>query len=173
MLHSTSGRGIATLGEALMAITLLVDEDILPERGTVNLCLNHTFEIRITAEEARRQAKRWLLNEVSYMLTVKPPTLKLSKTKAAVWAVPVILTASHLGEVGRVGVIEVDVATGEMNTTTSLKEALVGQARILADTMPPYRPRTTTPETTLAAELQPTHPSGQPGGSPLDLLPTV
>lgn len=156
-----------------MAITLLVDEEILPERGTVNLCLNHTFEIRVTAEEARRQAKRWLLNEVSYMFTAKLPTLKISKTKAAVWSVPVTLTASHIGQVGWVGAIEVDVTTGEMNNTAAFKDALINQARILADTMPPYQPRTTPSATSFTPKLEPTCPPGQPDGSPLDLLPTV
>lgn len=156
-----------------MAITLLVDEETLPERGTVNLCFNHTFEIRVTAEEARRQVKRWLLNEVSYMFTAKLPTLKISKAKAVVWSVPVIFTASHIGQVGQVGVIEVDVTTGMMNNTLTNKEALLCQARKLADAMPPYQPRTTTPDATSVPDLQPTHPSGQPAGSPLDLLPAL
>lgn len=153
-----------------MAITLLVDEQTLPEKGKVNLHLDHTFEINISAEEARRQVKRWLLSEVSYMLTTQAPVLKLGEV--VVWRVPVVFTASHIGHVGVVGEIDVDVATGAMNNTASRKEMILCQARKLAATMPPYQPHTAIPEDSFAHHLKPTHPSGKPAGSPLDLLPT-
>lgn len=154
-----------------MAITLSVDNYTLPERGPVHLCLNHTFEIGITAEEARRQVKRWLLNEVSYMLTAAAPTLKIGNV--IVWRVPVIFTASHIGHVGVVGEIDVDVTTGVMNNTAAQKEALLCQARKLAAALPPYQPRPATLEAKSAPDLQPTHPPGKPDGSPLDLLPAA
>lgn len=153
-----------------MAVTLSVDTYTLPERGPVHLVFDHTFEIKISAEEARRQVKRWLLNEVSYMFTANAPILKVGQT--VVWRVPVVFTASHIGHVGVVGEIEVDVETGAMNNTTANKEAFLAQARKLADIMPPYRPRATT-EAMLQPALQPTHPPGKPEGSPLDLLPVT
>ena len=41
---------------------------IIPEEGQVELKVDRSFEIKVTAEQARRQADRWLLNEVSYMI---------------------------------------------------------------------------------------------------------
>jgi hypothetical protein len=62
-----------------MALTLSVDVCTLPERGLVHLAFDHTFEIKISAEEVRRQVKRWLLNEVSYMFTANAPSSRLGK----------------------------------------------------------------------------------------------
>ena len=152
-------------------ITLFVNEPTLPERGAVNLCINRAFEIRVTAEEARRQVKRWLLNEVSYMFTAKFPTLLVAER--IVWRVSVIFTAAHIGHVGMVGEIDVDVETGAMNNTPMCKETLLTQARKLADAMPPYQSRTATPELWLAYDANPTHSAGKPAGNPLDLLPTI
>jgi hypothetical protein len=153
-----------------MALTLSVDACTLPERGLVHLAFDQTFEIKISAEEARHQVKRWLLNEVSYMFTANVPILKVGQT--VVWRVPVVFTASHIGHVGVVGEIEVDVETGAMNNTAANKEAFFLQARKLANLMPPYRPRTAA-EATLPTDLQPTHPPRKPEGSPLDLLPVA
>lgn len=153
-----------------MALTLSVDTYTLPERGPVHLVFDHSFEIKISAEEARRQVKRWLLNEVSYMFTANAPILKVGQT--VVWRVPVVFMASHVGQVGVVGELEVDVESGAMNNTAANKETFLLQARKLADIMPPYRPRTTS-GITQPIDLQPTHSPGKPEGSPLNLLPAA
>ncbi len=154
-----------------MALTLLLDEYTLPTSGTVDLQLSRSFEIKVTAEQARRQVKQWLFNEVSMMLTSQTPTLVLGTQ--VVWRVPVVFTAIHNGTVGCAGEIDVEVATGAMNNTTAVTEAILSQARKLAAAMPPYQPRTSTPQAWLAKNYQPTHPAGQPVGNPLDLLPPV
>jgi hypothetical protein len=154
-----------------MALTLLLDEYTLPDRGVVDLRLNCSFEIKVTAEQARRQVKGWLLDEVSMTMTTQSPTLLIGTR--VVWRVPVIFTAAHIGAVGCVGEVDVDVATGVMNNTPDLKEMILNQARKLAADMPPYQPRATTPQAWVAKDFQPTHPAGQPAGNPLDLLPAV
>jgi hypothetical protein len=65
---------------------------------------------------------------------------------------PVVFTASHIGHVGVVGEIEVDVETSAMNNTTATKKTFLLQVRKLADLMPPYRSHTTT-EATLLTDL--------------------
>jgi hypothetical protein len=154
-----------------MALTLLLDEYTLPDVGVVDLHLNRSFEIAVTAEQAQRQVKRWLLDEVSMTMTTQPPMLLIGAQ--IVWRVPVIFTAAHIGSVGCVGEVDVDVATGAMNNTSALKERILSQARKLAATMPPYQPRTSLPQAWVAKNFQPTQPAGQPAGSPLDLLPAV
>lgn len=154
-----------------MALTLLLDEYTLPSRGVVDLQLSRSFEIKVTAEQARRQVKGWLLDQVSYMMTVKMPTLVIGVN--IVWRVPVILTATHVGHVGVVGEVNVDVETGAMNDLPACKEAILAQAHKLAATIPPYQLPTTAPQAWLAKGIKPTHPAGQPIGNPLDLLPAV
>lgn len=154
-----------------MSLTVLLDDYTLPNRGVVDLQLNRCFEIKVTAEQARRQVKGWLLDQVSYMMTAKMPTLVIGAS--VVWRVPVILTATHVGHVGVAGAVDVDVETGAMNDLSACKEAILAQAHQLAATIPPYQPRTTTPQAWLAKGLKPTHPAGQPVGNPLDLLPAV
>jgi hypothetical protein len=154
-----------------MALTLLLDEYTLPTVGAVDLQFSRSFEIKVTAEQARRQVKHWLFHEVSMTLTSQMPTLLIGTQ--VVWRVPVIFTAVHIGPVGCAGEIDVDVATGAMNNTPAVKEAILSQARKLAAAMPPYQPRTSTPQAWLAKDYQPTHPAGQPLGNPLDLLPPV
>lgn len=154
-----------------MALTLLLDEYTLPTSGVVDLQLNRSFEIKVTAEQARRQVKQWLFNEVSMTLTSQTPTLLIGTQ--VVWRVPVIFTAAQIGPVGCAGEIDVDVASGAMNNTPTVKATILSQAGKLAATMPPYQPRTSTSPAWLAKDYQPTHPAGQPAGNPLDLLPAV
>lgn len=41
-----------------MALTLLLDEYTLPTGGVVDLQLSRSFEIKVIAEQARRQVKQ-------------------------------------------------------------------------------------------------------------------
>ncbi|MEZ4867268.1 MAG: hypothetical protein R3C14_38445 [Caldilineaceae bacterium] len=153
-----------------MTVALLLDQYTLPEKGAVELYLNRSFEIKISAEEARRQVKRWLLNEVSYMLTTQAPTMMVGDR--VVWRVPILLTAPHIGHVGTVGAVHVDVESGAMDSSSTCKTALLDEARRLADAMPAYQPRVTTPQRLLLSNFKPTHSPGKPEGNPLTLLPT-
>ena len=154
-----------------MALTLLLDEYTLPTSGVVDLQLSRSFEINVTAEQARRQVKGWLLDQVSYMMTAKLPTLVIGTR--VVWRVPVMLTATHVGHVGVVGEVDVDVETGALHDLSARKEAILAQASQLATKIPPYQPPTTTAQAWLAKGPKPTRPAGQPIGNPLDLLPAV
>lgn len=154
-----------------MSLTLLLDEYTLPKSGVVDLQLNRTFEINVTAEQARRQVKGWLLDQVSYMMTAKLPILVIGAR--VVWRVPVILTATHVGHVGVVGEVDVDVETGALCDVPVCKAAILAQASKLAATIPPYQPPATTPQAWLAKAPKPTRPAVPPVGNPLDLLPAV
>ncbi|MCP4683198.1 MAG: hypothetical protein GY864_12755, partial [Desulfobacterales bacterium] len=52
---------------------------IIPEEGPVELKVDRSFEIKVTAEQARRQVNRWLHNEVSYMMRALNPTLAVGE----------------------------------------------------------------------------------------------
>lgn len=154
-----------------MTVAILLDQPALPEQGAVNINLHCTFEIKVTAEQARRQVKQWLFKEVAMTLTSQAPTLLIGSR--IVWRVPVVFTSPQIGTVGAVGEIDVDVATGAMDNSPNLKTMLLEQSRELAATMSPYQPRTVPPQPWLVKDFQPTHPAEQPIGNPLDLLPAV
>ena len=55
-------------------MTVVLENLIIPERGVLELNVNQSIEIKVTAEEARRKVNRWLLDYVSYMMHADPPT---------------------------------------------------------------------------------------------------
>lgn len=75
-------------------MTILLEHDLLPEQGTVQLAIQRDCTIHVTAEEARRQVDRWLFDQVSYMMTAEAPMLVLGEH--AVWHVPAVLTGVTL-----------------------------------------------------------------------------
>src|SRR4051812_44491482 len=103
-------------------MTILLERYAIPERGLFEIDLKQSIDIRITAEEARRKVNRWLLDYVSYMMHAEAPTLVLGEQ--VVWRVPAVLTASHVGNVGIAGYVEVDVRNGEMNNLTERKDQI-------------------------------------------------
>jgi hypothetical protein len=150
-----------------MANAILLDHYILPERGVVDLRLHWSFDIQITAAEARQKVDSWLLDEVSYMIGAGEPLLVVDGA-TVVWRVPAIFTATHIGEVGTAGSVDVDVQTGAMDITSDRKAVILQGAQALAQKMPPYEPRKTMPKTWSAKELQPTVTQSQ--GDPLRII---
>lgn len=134
---------------------ILWDQIDLPEHGTVELTLSHTFEIKVTATEARRKVNGWLLDYVSYMMRAQMPTLVIGNCVS--WHVPVVLTTPDLGAVGEVGIVHVDVKTGQMDNSDECALLLRQAARKIGERLPPYQPRKEVPPEYLANHLTPTH----------------
>lgn len=150
-----------------MADAILLDHFILPKKGRVDLQLNWSFDIQITAEEARQRVDDWLFDEVSTMITTAEPLLVVDGI-TVVWRVPAIFTATHLGEVGTAGTVDVDVQTGVVIDADTCKAIILQGARDLAQKMPAYTLRTTTPKAYLASNVKPTN--NQPQGNPLQII---
>ena len=136
-------------------MTILLDAYTLPERGAVKLNIQRSFEINVTAEEARRRVASWLVDQVSYMMISELPMLVVGER--VIWRVPAILTAPHVGRVGEVGVVHVDVQTGEMDNTPECVSELQQRGLELSKTLPPYKPRGEAPAEYLIKDMQPTH----------------
>ncbi len=120
-------------------MNILLEPYTIPEKGRVELKVDRAFDIRITAEEARRQVNRWLLNEVSYLISADPPTLVVGER--VVWRVPAWIGFPHTGRIGEVGAIKVDVETGEMVDLTARKHEIEQNLEKLKATLPPYQRR--------------------------------
>jgi len=121
-------------------MTILLDTYTIPEKGKVELKVDRTFEIKVTAEEARHKVNRWLLNEVSCLIGADTPTLVVGE-QGVVWRVPAWIGFPHTGRAGVVGTVDVDVETGEMDNTPECKTEIERQAQALAEQQPPYRSR--------------------------------
>jgi len=134
-------------------MTIIFDPYTLPEKGKVELKVDRSFEIKVPAEEARRQVRWWLRDEVSMLIDADPPTLVVGEQ--VVWRVPAVLSAPGAGRVGVVGSVEVDVTSGEMNTTLERKVALERQAEEMAERLPPYQPKGPVPEKYLPKHIPP------------------
>src|SRR5262245_38817820 len=125
-------------------MTIIIDAYTIPEKGKVELNVKRSFEIKITAEEARYKVRWWLRDEVSMLIDADPPTLVVGQQ--IVWRVPAVFSAPSIGRVGVVGTVEVDVTTGEMNATAECKAAIQSQAEEMAERLPPYQPKGSVPE---------------------------
>ncbi|HRJ42285.1 MAG: hypothetical protein KJZ86_19290 [Caldilineaceae bacterium] len=137
-----------------MSTTIILDNVILPETGLVEIRINRSLTIDISAEQARRAVNRWLLMEVSMSFIAEPPTLALAAS--TVWRVPVIYTASHVGRVGLAGTVDVDVHTGEIFDSPEIREGIFATAKSMAEKLPPFQLREVD-EKYVVKNMQPTH----------------
>lgn len=120
-------------------MTVILDHYVIPDtKGTFEI--RQAITLNVTAVEARRMVRRWLSDEVAFMITATEPTLVVHKDHA-VWRVPAVLTATPVGHVGVVGTADVHVATKEMMINDSLKESILQKATELTKTLPSYHPR--------------------------------
>ena len=120
-------------------MTILLDPYIIPEKGKVELKIDRSFEIKVTAEEAQHKVRWWLRDEVSMLIDADPPTLVIGEQ--VVWRVPAWIGFPHTGRAGMVGAVDVDVNTGAMNNTPACKAEIERQAEAVAACQPPYQPK--------------------------------
>jgi len=126
-------------------MTIILDNLSLPEKGPVEIKVNVSFEIKVTAEEARRKVNRWLIDQVSLQMGGLKPALVLLGERA-VWRVPVEFTAPSVGRAGMVGEVEVEVDTGEVRATPEIKQGIEQRATEIASSLPPFKPKKLPPE---------------------------
>ena len=93
-------------------MTILFENIAVPEKGPVQVNVNVSFQIRVTAKEARREVNRWLLTEISTQIAADMPTLVLGQRVA--WRVPVSLGLLGLKRATIIGTVDVDVSDGEL-----------------------------------------------------------
>ena len=134
-------------------MTIILEAYTIPEKGKIELKVERSFDIKVTAEEARRQVNRWLHNEVSILIGADPPTLVVGDQ--VVWRVPAWIGFPHTGRAGIVGTVDVDVSTGAMDNTPECKAEIERRAEALAAQQPPYRPKSEVPEAYLPKNVPP------------------
>jgi hypothetical protein len=101
---------------------VILDNYPIPEQGQVNINVHFSFEINIDALEARKVVSSWLLNEISYMIGAGKATLVLSQRPT--WRVPAWIAFPGVPQKNIVGVVDVDVQTGEIINPNESKAKL-------------------------------------------------
>lgn len=152
-------------------MTILLEQQALPEQGIFELNIQRSIEIKVTAEQARRKVNLWLLNEVSNMMGAREPILAIGER--ITWRVPVVLTAPHVGMVGIIGEIDIDVQTGEMNVTPEHVTKLQVAGVEMGNKMLPYTPRKDMPGVYWAKTSRPTHAAPTPNQDLIQKLTTL
>jgi hypothetical protein len=116
-----------------MAIEL---ENILPQlpSSQVNISVNITATLNITAYTARRKVNALVLKRVGTGLFSDEPTLVVTD-KAVVWRAPIFVSTASRGRLGQVGQIDVDAQTGAILADDTVLKAIGDHAeRLVTDT---------------------------------------
>ena len=89
-----------------------LEEIALPAPSEVKIELSLTAQVNVTDFTAQRKVSKLLLDEVGNLLYGERPSLVVGRQ--LLWRVPVWLALPTTGPVGQVGVLDVDVQTGEI-----------------------------------------------------------
>lgn len=94
-----------------------VEQLTLPRSRQVEIQINLSSAVNITAVSARRKVNAFLATHVGNLLLAGEPALTI--TDRIVWRVPVDVTDPVNGRLGRVGDVDVAVDSGELLLTTA------------------------------------------------------
>lgn len=103
----------------------------LPKTGRLEVNIKVTADVNISAYAARQKVNSFVLSEISYMMHAAEPTLVLGDRIC--WRVPVVLSLTSVGDVGKVGAINVDVESGQMHISSQQIAEIEARAQGLAN----------------------------------------
>jgi hypothetical protein len=102
----------------------------------LELSVKISAEINITIDEARRKVNGFLLDKLSYLM-VSSRDAELAVGDKIVWRFSVNHTLPGFGNLGQIGLIEVDVETGEIQPVpVEQLEEMKRSAKALASSYP-------------------------------------
>jgi hypothetical protein len=106
----------------------------LPHSGRVEVTINLSADVHVTATMARRRVSRLVVSEIGNMLYGGEPSLAIGERIC--WRVPVILAYPDAGPVGQAGTLDVDVESGEVLVTPQQLAEIADHAHYLAQRTP-------------------------------------
>ncbi|MEW5985220.1 MAG: hypothetical protein AB1791_01145 [Chloroflexota bacterium] len=110
-------------------------EMALPAQTEVKIAFSLTAQINVTDYTAQRKVSKLLLDQVGNLLYGERPGLVVGRR--LLWRVPVWLALPTTGPLGQVGVVDVDVQTGEILFTQQLLDEIAKHGNILAQRSSP------------------------------------
>lgn len=90
----------------------------LPKTGRVQINVSVSADMNFSAVAARKLVGRYVAEEISMFLRADDPALVVSERLH--WRVPVSLHLPDRGLLGSVGMLDVDVETGQVLTSPSI-----------------------------------------------------
>ena len=106
----------------------------VPTGATVDIKIEVTAQINITAFVARQKVTQFVVSEISNQLCGDTPDLHVAERMC--WSVPVVLTSPQHGTIGRVGELLVDAQTGELLADAGTVQRIAADAQRLAQRSP-------------------------------------
>ena len=97
--------------------SIVLTNQAIPQTGALELEINISTTVNLSAEEARRRVNRFVHRKISYLMQAIAPQLAVADV--VYWRVPVVLTYPSYGSVGEVGYIDVAVDNGELQIDES------------------------------------------------------
>ncbi len=94
----------------------------IPQTGEIQLTIQITARFNYSAAAAQGLVRRFVADEISYLLRVGEPALVTAER--IVWRVPVLLAYPGSGRVGQVGTVDVDVEDGRILLSSEQIEAI-------------------------------------------------
>ncbi|MEM7534255.1 MAG: hypothetical protein AAF639_18890 [Chloroflexota bacterium] len=123
--------------------------------------------VHIDKKTAQRAVNEWLVMHVScMMMTTGEPVLDMLDEQP-IWRLKAVLTAPHVGHVGKVGEVTISAVDGEILQKDEVSKQLLAKADKLVVHIPPYKPR---PKSSTPFVIP--HPPRQdgPSGDPLAII---
>lgn len=110
----------------------------VPEVGRFEI-MPHVVEVTISAKEAEKICCVWLMDNINMAFLGDTPEFVINEGGTAVWRVPVLRCATHVGVVGQVGHADVDAKTGDMLVSDEEIKMWYVRGDELQDKIPPYK----------------------------------
>jgi hypothetical protein len=105
----------------------------VPTNGKLTVDFQLTADVNISSAVAKRKVNAFIATHIGNLLLAGEPALTF--TERIVWRVPVDLTQPHIGRLGKVGEVDVDVATGEIILDAYIQSQIEANAqRLIAST---------------------------------------
>lgn len=110
--------------------TILSDVRSMPQTAPIHLSFHLAATLQVTGEEARRKVNRQIVPELGTGLIAREPELTIDSERVF-WRVPIVLSLPNPGDLGQVGVVEVDARTGEVLIDSVARDVIIQHARRL------------------------------------------
>jgi len=118
---------------------ILLETQTVPQTGRLMVSVHREVQINISAAEAQNRVTQFVHRKISSQMHGEAPTLILGGRTC--WRVPVHLTFPSFGDVGRVGVLDVDVESGELQINTTIIQEIERYAKDIARRITPTATR--------------------------------
>lgn len=103
----------------------------MPDNDLVKFTLQLNTTVQINAQSARKWVNQHVVPELGTGLIARIPELLIRDGKSIIWRVPIHLSLPTLGDLGQVGVVELDATAVQLLTSPAELEGIRQHAQRL------------------------------------------